>query len=292
MEKKVFIIIITFNNHRVIINCLKSLDRQSYQHFEVLIIDNNSTDNTLLIIQDYLKKHQNLSKKIHLIKNKINSGFAKAVNIGLKVALNKKDIYTSLLLNPDIYFTPDLLKNGISILEKNSDAGAVVPKILYSDNKIWWVGTRIFSDKELLQSSKYGIAEHINKGQIWKSNNFQISNVEAITGCALFLRMNAVKKVGLFNEKYFMYAEDIDYSQRLKQKGYSLLMFSHSTVFHEVRDRKMNMQIVLSSLRKYKIYLTSVGIYLLIHKPRYFFFIWFLKLPYALTKSYFEKTKI
>jgi GT2 family glycosyltransferase len=292
MKRKIFIIIIIYNNHRVIINCLKSLNQQSYQNFEVLIVDNNSTDNTVMIIQDYLKKHQNLSKKIRVIKNKINSGFSKAVNIGLKEALDKKNIYAALLLNPDIYFTHDLLKNGINILETNPDAGAAVPKILYSDKRIWWVGTRIFSDKELLQSSKYGIAEHINKGQIWQSNKSQTNTVEAITGCALFLRMTAVKEVGLFNEKYFMYAEDIDYSQRLKQKGYSLLMFSHSTVFHEVRDRKMNMHVVFSSLRKYKIYLTSVGIYLLIHKPRHFFFIWFLKLPYALTKSYFEKTKI
>jgi GT2 family glycosyltransferase len=292
MQKKVFIIIITYNNHHVISNCLESLNQQSYQHFEALIIDNNSTDNTLAIIQDFLKKHISLSKKIHVVKNKINSGFAKAVNIGLNEALHKKNIYASLLLNPDVYFTKDLLKNGVKILENNLDAGAVVPKILYSDNRIWWVGTRIFSDKELLRSAKYGIAEHINKGQAWKSNTSQTYTVEAITGCALFLRMTAVKEVGLFNEKYFMYAEDIDYSQRLKQKGYKLLMFTHSTVFHEVRDRKMNMQVVLASLRKYKIYLTSVGIYLLIHKPFYFFVIWIFKLPYALTKSYFEKTKI
>jgi GT2 family glycosyltransferase len=291
MQKKLFIIIITYNNHLVITNCLESLNKQSYTDFEVLIIDNNSTDNTLLIIQDYLKKHPNLSKKFHVIKNKLNSGFAKAVNIGLRKALNKKIIYTSLLLNPDIYFTDDLLKNGVSVLEKNPDAGAVVPKILYSDNRIWWIGTRIFSDKELLQSANYGIAEHIKKGRPWKLNNSQTNTVEAITGCALFLRMSAVKEIGMFNEKFFMYAEDIDYSQRLKQKGYKLLMFTHSTVFHDVKDRKINMQIVLSSLRKYKIYLTSVGIYLLIHKPFYFFVLWFLKLPYALTKSYLKKTK-
>ena len=89
-----------------------------------------------------------------------------------------------------------------------------------------------------------------------------------------------------------MYAEDIDYSQRLKQQDYSLLMFTHSTVFHEVRDRKINMQIVLSNMKKYKIYLTSVGIYLLNYKPFYFFCIWLVKLPYALTKSYLQKTKI
>lgn len=292
MKKKIFIIIVTFNNSHVISNCLKSLSQQSYHNFELLIIDNNSTDNTLGIIKEFLNNHDNVTKKTHILKNKINEGFARAVNIGLKKALNTKNIYATLLLNPDVSFTRNLLKNGVNILENNTDAGAIVPKILYPDKKIWWIGTKIFSNKELLFSSKYGIAEHSNKGHLWQKSNNQIKRVDAITGCALFIKIAAIRKVGLFDERYFMYAEDIDYSQRLKQKGYTLLMFTQSTVFHEVRDRKMNIHVVLGSLRKYFIYLKSVGTYLLAYKPFYFFCIWFLKLPFALTNNYLKKTKI
>ena len=83
-----------------------------------------------------MKKNNRLSKKTQVVRNKTNSGFAKAVNIGLKKALNNKDIYAVLLLNSDVYFTKDLLENGVNILEKHPTAGAVVPKILYSDNRI------------------------------------------------------------------------------------------------------------------------------------------------------------
>lgn len=289
MTKKIVIIIITYNVKDIIVKCLDSLKEQSYQDFNLTIIDNNSTDNTPDVLRDYLKKNSNMFKRTTLYINNYNSGFAKAVNVGLKHAKSQKNIYAVLLLNPDTYFTNNLLSSAIKTFEQQPTAGALVPKILYPDNTIWWSGTRILSNRELVFSPKYGIAEHSNKGILWKTSNYQTKDVEAITGCALFIRMDAVKKVGLFNEKYFMYAEDIDYSNRLKKYGYKLLLFTQATVFHEVKDKKKDLKLIQKSLKKYKIYLKSVAVYLLENKPLYIFICWLLKLPYALAFNYFKK---
>jgi hypothetical protein len=289
MNKKIQIILITYNIN--ITRCLDSISKQSYQNFDLLILDNDSRDSTIKIIKEYLDNHEELKKKTEIIANKSNLGFSKAVNIGFKRALRKSDIYAVLLLNPDAYFTKDLFENAMKTFETYPEAGAVESKILYPDNRIWWMGTRVLSNWELLFSSKYSIVEHIDKGKLFKSNSKQITELDAITGCALFIKMSAVKKVGLLDERYFMYAEDIDYSMRLKKSGYKLYMFRNSTVFHEVKDSEMNFKVVQASKKKYKIYLKSVGLYLLDYKPPYIFIFWFLKLPFALTFNYIKRSR-
>jgi GT2 family glycosyltransferase len=289
MNKKIAIIIITYNIGNAISGCLDSLIQQTHQDFVLFFIDNNSSDSTLKVIKQYLDKHPQLEKKTKIIKNSKNLGFSKAVNIGLRKALQIKNIFATLLLNQDVYFTADLLANAIGIFELHTDAGAVESKILYPNKKIWWVGTRIFSNAELLLAPTYGIVEHIMKGKTFPKRFPQEMQVEAVTGCALFLRTTAIKEVGFLDEKYFMYAEDIDYSLRLKAKGYGLYLFTQSTVFHEVRDQEMNFSVVKKSLKKYKIYLRSIGLFLWEYKPAFFIFIWLLKLPYALAWNYFRK---
>jgi|GEM_PF-3158237 len=291
MQKKVFVFIITYNIASSITHCLDSLSKQTFQNFELLIFDNNSSDDTVVVIENYLEKNKQLNIKTKIIKNKKNLGFAKAVNVGLKKALANNKFYSALLLNPDTHFTENLLANGVLTLEGDKEIGAALPKILYPDGKIWWMGTKILSDRELLFSSNYSIVEHLNKRKVIKFHKDQILAIDALTGCAVFFRLTAVKKIGLFDEKYFMYAEDIDYSNRLKKAGYKIALFTNSAVFHEVQDRKMNFKVVRSSLRKYRIYLTSVGIYLLDNRPSYIFFIWLFKLPFVLIFNYSKRKK-
>lgn len=289
MNKKILITIITYNNIKTIIPCLDSLNKQTYKNFDLFILDNNSSDQTVSLMKEFLRDHKQLAIKTEIMESKKNIGFAKGVNIGIKKALKKENIYTILLLNSDTYFTEDLLANGINTLEENSEIGAALPKILYPDGKVWWMGTKVLSNSELLLTPTYSITKHINKGENIKFNNNQIITIDALTGCAVFIKVDAIKQTGLFDEKYFMYAEDIDYSNRLKKQNYKISLFTSGTVFHGVQDKKMDMKTVRSSLRKYKIYLKSVGIYLLYNKPFYIFFIWLLKLPYALIYNYYKR---
>ena len=287
-KQKLFIILITYNNGEAITSCLVSLHKQSWNNYRLLIIDNNSQDNTLTIVESFLSKNQKLKSKTQLIKNRENLGFAKANNQGIKIALADNETFAVLLINPDTYFSQNLLQAGIETLKKNPDTGACCPKILYPNKKIWWIGTHIFTRKELFLGSTYSIAKHVNKGETLPSFSKVYKEVQALTGCAMFIRTEIIKKVGLLNEKYFMYAEDIDYSLRLSKACYKLLLFTDATVFHEIKDNRKTLGLILQNIKKYRIYLTSTGQFLLTHQPFWLFSIWVLKLPFVISYSFLK----
>ncbi len=289
MKNKIYIIIVTYNNQDSITRCMSSILRQSNQNYQLCIIDNNSSDRTLSTIRTFLEDNTSLREKTEVLENNINTGFSKAVNRGIKKALLRSDIEVLLLLNPDVSCTQDLLENGACVFKTYENIGAAGPKILYPDHKIWWIGTKLYSDKELLFSLRYGVGEHIDKGQYFNATTNELKEVDALTGCVMFIPLQIAAETGLFNEKYFMYVEDIDYSLRIKQKGYKLQVFTKSTVFHDVHDQKKNFRSLLSNGKKYKIYLTSVGLFLLEHKPFYFFIVWLLKIPLSLAFQYLKR---
>lgn len=285
---KLLVNIITYNSAPKIIPCLNSLKTQTYNNFQIQLIDNNSSDETLQTVDDYLQKNKSFSNKIVVIKNKTNVGFASGVNIGIKKIIDNNIFSATLLLNPDTYFQKDFLETGIRSLESDSSVGACCPAILYPDNRIWWVGTKLYSDNELLFGAKYSLGEHIKKGEKFNLNSRKIKYVSALTGCAMFIKQDVVKAVGLFNTKYFMYAEDIDYSRRVLEKGFKLAIFPSSPVIHSVEDKKKDLKKIVNNMRKYLIYLKSVSIYIRNYKPIHVFLIWLIKLPAVLIISYFK----
>lgn len=280
MKKRLLVILITFNNEGVIRNCLDSIAKQIYKNFKLLIIDNNSRDLTVQIIEKYLSLHPELKNKTQLLKNNQNTGFAKAVNVGLRKTINNKHIYNAvLLINPDTYFDIDLFNNGLDALFSKNEIGACCPNILNPDGKIWWAGTRLLTIQEIIMSRNYSISKHINQG---KSNNHAkegIFDVDLLTGCALFIKTQAVANLGLFDEKYFMYVEDIDYSLRLKKSDYRLCIFSNSNVYHAREGHNRN---IVFDMRRDKIAITSIGRYLLHNYHISIFIIWLIKLPFIL----------
>lgn len=279
MNKKLLVILITFNSERIIERCLGSIAKQVFGDFRLLIIDNNSIDETIKTIKNYLVSHRELKNKTELLRNHQNIGFAKAVNIGLKKSLRKKNHYKAvLLINPDTYFDQNLFKNGVETLFSEKNIGACCPKILYPDGKIWWIGTRLLSTKEIVLGLDYGISEHTNQGEEISTKRGGVES-SLLTGCAVFIKVEAIKRVGLFNENYYMYVEDIDYSLRLRKLNYRLSIFTNSRVYHSKdKDTKISMH----ELRREKIAITSVGKYIFQNYPIYIFIIWFLKLPLVL----------
>lgn len=288
MRRKLLVILITFNNENYIEDCLNSIIKQTFGDFRLLIIDNHSNDKTIKVIKNYLSNNQKLKDKTDILKNSQNIGFARAVNIGLKKALREKNLYkTVLLINPDTYFDKYLFKNGIDALFLEKDIGACCPKILYPDGRIWWIGTRLLTPKEIVSGPYYGISKHIDQGKKkLVKKGFLESNL--LTGCAMFIKIEAIKKVGLFNEHYFMYVEDIDYSLRLLKAGYKLFLISREKVYHAQKRKKES---VLLELRHYIIGLNSIGKYILKNYSLYIFIAWLIKLPHSLGFRYIKKIK-
>ena len=280
---KTSIIIVTYNGENYIKNCLDSILKQNSQNFEVIIVDNKSNDKTLELVKDFQKK----SKKIYLIKNNENLGFSKSNNIGIKFALEKKADYV-LLLNQDTVVDKKLISSGIKYFRLLKDAGAFSPKVLIKNNKIiWWIGTKVFTLSDLLKNLKLGVSVHVDK----EKEDYPIKEpieVEAVSGCSLFIKKDVIEKVGLLDEDFFMYGEDMDYSIRLKKTGYKLYVIPETVVLHDVGLESFSLK---KNFKKYKVYIKSSMQVINKDFSLGYKIVWLLRLPFSLMYELFRRLK-
>lgn len=284
MQKmKTSIIIVTYNAENYIKNCLNSILKQNNKNFDVIIVDNNSKDKTLEIINNFQKK----SKKIYLLKNNENLGFSKSNNIGIKFAIEKQSDYF-LLLNQDTVVDKNLIKTGEKYFKTIKDAGAFSPKILIKDNKkIWWIGTKVFTLSDLFKNLKLGVSIHIDK----EKEDYPIKEpieVEAVSGCSLFIKKEITDKVGLLDEDFFMYGEDLDYSLRIKDSKYKLYVIPETVVLHDVGLEGFNLK---KNFKKYKVYIKSSLQVINKDFSLLYQIVWILRLPFSLIYEMFRRLK-
>lgn len=213
MTPKVSIIFPTFNGWQDTMDCLESIKGLNYpaSKLEVIVIDNGSSDKTLKEIPNY--KLQITSYKF--LKNEKNLGFAKAVNKGIKEA--KGDYF--LITNNDVIFDKDYLKNLIEFSLANPIAGIVGGKVYYKKPK----NTVAFG------GAKFDFYTGILKPN--KTPN-QISETDWVSGCNLLVSRKTLEEIGLFDEKFFFYFEDLDLSLRAKKTGYKVLYYPKAIMYH------------------------------------------------------------
>jgi GT2 family glycosyltransferase len=209
---KVFIIILNYNGKEFIKKTLSGVLRINYPNFEVVLVDNNSEDGSFELIKREFSK-------IILIKNSENLGFSAGNNIGIEYALERGAEYI-FLLNYDTEVEKNFLTPLIEIMEEDKRIGIASPIILNEDGSaIWFSGGKI----SWLKMKSYH--EDDNK----KDNYF---NSNYLSGCAMLIRSEIFQKVGLFDEDYFLYWEDADFSVRAKRAGYKLAVCPKSRIIH------------------------------------------------------------
>jgi GT2 family glycosyltransferase len=253
---KIFIIILNYNGKEFIKKTLSGVLRINYPNFEVVLVDNNSEDGSF----EFIKRE---FSKITLIKNSQNLGFSAGNNIGIEYALERGADYV-FLLNYDTEVEKNFLSSLVEIMEKDGKIGIASPIILNEDgSKIWFSGGKI--DWLRMKS----IHEDDNK-----KNNYLGS--EYLSGCAMLIRSEVFRQVGLFDEDYFLYWEDADFSVRVKKAGYKLVVCPESRIIHleksQGKKEKKIYWLVLSGLIFFK--KNSP----LILKPYIFFYIFLRKL--------------
>ena len=206
MPPRVSIIILNWNGLNDTIECLESLKKITYQNYEVIVVDNASKGNDADILEERYKDY------IRLIKNKENLGFAGGNNAAMKKVIEEGKSDYILLLNNDTVVEPDFLTKLVEVGEKNKKAGAVGPDI------------RLYSDK--------------NKVQIQKYENFhKISEVDTLSGACLLIKVEVLKKIGLFDEIYFCYGEDRDLCERIKKAGYlNIYVPEEAKIYHKLES--------------------------------------------------------
>ena len=226
---KISIIILNWNGFEKTIDCLESLKKNIYPNYEVIVVDNGSEGNDVDILKKRYKDY------IKLIENKKNLGFAEGNNVAIKHILKKKESSYLVLLNNDTVVTPDFLKEGLKIFQKDSKIGICGPKIkYYNTNKIWWAGSKLYKGREILFKSSFRIGKHIGKRKDDEGQYDEIKSTDYVTGCALFIKREVIKKIGLLDKKFFLYGEDIDWNIKAKLAGYKLIYFPTGVIYHAI----------------------------------------------------------
>jgi hypothetical protein len=209
---KVFIVILNYNGLDVLKRCLTSVFKNDYPNFEIILVDNNSSDGSLEMAKT------SFSKAI-FIKNEENLGFSAGNNVGIKFALERAADFI-LLLNNDVEVEKNFLTQLISSVAKNKKIGIASPVIFNGQTReVWFSGGRI----------DWWRVKTIHEKNIQTENYF---NSDFITGCAMLIRTRVFQKIGLLDERFFLYWEDADFSLRSKKSGFRNVVVSSSWVYH------------------------------------------------------------
>ena len=261
-EPLVAIVILNWNGWEDTIECLESVYQIDYPNYRVVLVDNNSSDESFLKIKDYCNgkikvksnffdynknnkpikikaysKEESESKtnkkdltrnQLFLIKNDRNYGFAEGNNIGIRYALQTLNADFILLLNNDTVVDKDFLGEMINLGEINENIGIVGPKIYYYDDPdtIWCIGGKI--DWKLARGLHVGTNEADN-GQYNRTEEF-----DYVSGSAFLVKREVIDKVGLMDRKFFLYFEESDLALRASKNGYKSVYAPEAKIWHKV----------------------------------------------------------
>jgi len=229
------------------ITCSIVIFKPNIQQYNNLInlINNSIISKTLIIDHSPTPSvTQNLPPKFEYIHNPLNPGYGAGHNMAIRRVLNTSKYH--FVLNPDIYFNPDDLKILIDYTENNPDVGQLMPKVIYPDGEVQYLCKLLPTPYDLLVRRFIPIKKiqdlNNTKFELRFSGYDKIMNVPYLSGCFMLLRVSALKEVGLFDERYFMYAEDIDLSRRIHQK-YKTIFYPKVTIIHDhARSSYKNMK--------------------------------------------------
>ena len=213
MPTLVSIIIVNWNAKNYLKKCIESLLEQTYQNFEIIFVDNASTDDSVEFVKTNFPK-------IKIIQNKENLGFAQGNNIGIKESQGE----IICLFNPDAVAKSDWLSILVSTLESSEKIGAVTGKMFYlgdeyGENQIFCTWSKI----DPYSAMPYNFYE-----------NEPGSNVDYLTGAAMLLKREVLEKVGLLDPGYFLYFDETDWCARIIRAGYELVYVPNAEVWHKV----------------------------------------------------------
>ncbi len=221
LKPKIGVVTVTYNSGGVLLSFLKCVLQQTLSDFVLFAIDNASSDDTLQILKDCG------DERLRIINNLDNRGVAEANNQGICAAL-AEGCSSVLLLNNDTEFDTalfSLLNEGLH----THDAAMICPKMMYFDEpeRIWAAGGK-FQPMFGYRTVHLG-ADQIDAGQ----HNRPIPVTYAPTCCVL-VKMEVFERVGLMDERYFVYVDDVDFMYRAMKRGIKLMYIPEATLMHKV----------------------------------------------------------
>jgi GT2 family glycosyltransferase len=220
------IVIVTWNCRRFVEECLVSLRAHLRIPAEIIVVDNASTDGTAEMIQERFSE-------VRLISSDSNLGFARANNVGVKASRGR---YVALI-NPDVSLLDGCIDRGLAEMESNPEIGILGPRMLGPDGSVQRSGMRFPSlwnclcdalilHKLFRRNSTFGGRLMADFG--WDEPR----DVDVLNGWFWFVRRQALDQVGLLDERFFMYGEDLDWCKRFRDAGWRVRFEPRATAIH------------------------------------------------------------
>jgi len=253
---KLSIIIVSWNVKEDLLKCMRSIEKNEPScTFEVIIVDNASTDDTVSAIEKEFPQ-------VVVVANHENRGFAAANNQAIELSHGEYVLF----LNPDTILHPNSLDILIRFIDSNEDVGACGPKLLNADGSIQ-DSVRCFpSFRGALHrhtAFKFlGIFKYEYKKWVMNDYSYDIQrDVDQVMGAALMVRRLVTEQVGVMDERFFMYYEEVDLCYRIKQAGWRIVHIPEAVITHigggssgqvPVSKRIMAMTSLLMFFRKHR----------------------------------------
>ncbi len=222
------IVILNYKNKNLTKELLKNITtelRLPYQ-YEIIVVDNASYDGIKEIVEERFPQAT-------FVESRTNGGFAAGNNLGIKRASGRY----IMILNPDLAILSDAIVRLYQYMEEHPRVGLAAPRLINADKSLQYSCTR-FPDWRLPLYRRTFLG-NTPAGKRWLDNylmkdldHFKDSLVPALFGACLIIRKSALDKVGLLDERYFMYMEDLDWSRRFWQAGYQVAYLGQAEVIH------------------------------------------------------------
>jgi GT2 family glycosyltransferase len=235
---KYIVVLVNYNNWQDTAECVASLRNAGISDSSVLIVENSSPNESYKELREKLPE-------INIIRNEKNLGFSGGNNLGIRYATEKSAEYV-ILLNNDTLVEPDAIRTLIDEMDIHKDAALGTGQIRYypEKNKIWYAGGKLIPWR--------GLAIHLERDKVVNDRKKENKpfHVSFISGCYLCIRNSELTKLGLLEEKFFIYLEDIEYSARAVRRNMKLLYVPDSIIYHKCRgDRQLKEQSLYYAVR-------------------------------------------
>jgi len=222
------IVIVNYNTCKLTCDAIRSvLESITSFRYEVIVVDNDSSDDSVETI------FRNFPEVI-LIRNDQNVGFARANNQAIRIAQGRY----ILLLNSDTVIQPDTLQIMVSYMEQNPEVGASGCKVVLPDGSLDKACRRGFPTPEASFYYLTGLSRlfprnaRLNQYQLTHLDPDESCPVDCLVGAFMMVRREVIQQVGLLDEDFFMYGEDVDWCYRIKQAGWVIYYYPRTSIMH------------------------------------------------------------
>lgn len=227
MAPELSFIIVSWNARKFLLDCLASIEETRGElTVEIIVVDNGSTDGSGAAVKEHFPQ-------VNLIETGENLGFAKANNIGLRAAAGRY----YCLVNSDVVLLPGCQQQLLETMDSHPRIGLGGPRVLNADRTLQHSCRRLptllnLFARALALDTLFPRVERLAGSFMYYFNHGEMREVEALSGCCWIARREAVEQVGLLDERFFIYSEDIDWCKRFHDAGWAVTFLPQAEVIH------------------------------------------------------------